>query len=117
MFSQPRSSTSTVDLAVGIDADGRVVRLDPAAIGGTDQIIQAARTLGDSVRSGATDPLCAEIASRVSARWAEVVMVEIATETHDVVGWFDAEPDPATGQPTPIRREVHSSCPVERGAS
>lgn len=117
MFSQPRSAESTVDLAVGVDAEGRQVRLDPAAIGGSDQIIQAARALGDSVRSGTTDALCGEIASRVSGRWPEVVSIQIATETHDVVGWFGADADPQTGQPKPVRRQVHTTCPVDRATS
>lgn len=74
-------------------------RLNPREISGTDQPMQAAMTVGQAVRQGAADELCAEIAEHLS----ELGSVWIVTDTYDAIAWFD-------GVEEPIRREVHATC-------
>jgi hypothetical protein len=108
MFANPRATTSTVDLARGLTPSGAAVTLDPSALSGTDQIIQAARTITREIQAGDADALCAEIAARVverqrSGAWPDVERIEVATETHNVVEWFESSRDPLT-------RTVHATC-------
>ncbi len=107
MFSFPRDRDSTVNVAIGFGADGQPVTLSPESIAGSDQVIHAARAVGDAVRSDAAPALCEEIARRVAAGSTPAASIEIVTETFDVVDWFD-------GDTEPDQRVVHARCEVRR---
>jgi hypothetical protein len=100
MFSLARPAETTVSSAAGFDAAGNRVTLSPRVVGGTAEVIQAAGTIGQAISSGSTEALCAEVLAKAPPA---VVAVEIATETYDVVGYFD-------GDEEPIRRTVHARC-------
>jgi hypothetical protein len=100
MFASDRPAQASFRTVVGVDASGSPVRLSPADIGGTDQVIQAAATVGRAIADGEADQLCAEVADRVGA---DVVAVEVVTERYDTIAWFD-------GHETPAERVVHARC-------
>jgi hexokinase len=102
MFAAARPAETSSRSAVGVDAAGEFLRLSPADIGGTDQVIQAAATIRQAVENDTTDELCDEIAERISGR---AVAVEVVTERYDTIAWFD-------GRTEPIERRVHARCPV-----
>lgn len=109
MFSHDRGRVATIDTAVGVHADGTWERLNPNLVAGGIEVIHAAVTVTESVRRGDTPALCAEIAARVASSSArrDVVAVEVVSETHDVVTWFD-------GPDVPLSRTVHATCEVAR---
>lgn len=108
MFSTKRSTAESVDTAVAIDAAGRIERLGPERIAGTDEIILATATVGGAIAAGTTDQLCQEIARRVASVGPDsAVTVEVVTERFDAVRWYD-------GDREPLDRRVHSDCPVPR---
>jgi len=109
MFASRRSSAEQVTTAVAVADDGRVVRLSPERIAGTDEVIQAAATVRTAVQQGRADDLCAEIATRLAGADADsgvVVAVEVVTERYDAPDWF-------AGRRDPLERVVHARCPVE----
>jgi hypothetical protein len=108
MFSTRRTTSESVDTAVALDASGRIERLGPERIAGTDEIILATATVGGSIAAGTTDELCAEIAERVASVGPDTaVTVAVVTERFDAVAWYD-------GDHEPLARTVHSECPVPR---
>ena len=109
MFSHDRGRVATIPTAVGYRADGARVRLSPDLVAGGIEVIHAAVTVDESVRRGDTPALCAEIAARVAraASRRDVVRVEVVSETHDVIAWFDG-----AGEPSAVT--VHASCAVPR---
>ena len=82
------------------------MRLDPVAIGGTSEVMQASETLDLAVVLGEPElsRLCAEIAGRVVAD-PELVAVELRSETYDAIAWFDGDHQPSSSI-THIRCEV-----------
>lgn len=102
MFANRRPSVSVFDIAVLVDPDGLEHRLDPMAVGGTDQPVQAVETVRQAIRAGETDALCAEIARGLDAGG----VVEVISVRYDTVAWF-------AGDRAPVRRDVHASCPTE----
>jgi hypothetical protein len=96
MFSSPRGRDVAVATAVGIDAAGGAHRLDPALIGGTGEVMLAATTVRLAVDAGEDElvRLCREIASRAAGD-PGLVAVELRTEIHDAVAWFDGDREPA----------------------
>jgi hypothetical protein len=109
MFAAGRGRDVTVATAVGVDRAGGAHRLDPVAIGGTGEVMQAAETVGLAVRAGEPElgRLCAEIATRLAAD-GEYIAVEIRSEGHDAVAWFDGDREPSASV-THVRCEVPSS--------
>jgi hypothetical protein len=100
MFSLARPQETTVNSAAGFDAAGTRVRLSPRVVGGTVEVIQAAGTIVQAIGAGTTADLCREVLAEAPA---EVVAVEIVTETYDVIDYFD-------GDETPRERTVHARC-------
>ena len=100
MFSLARPAETSVSTAVGFDAGNDRITLSPRIVGGTVEVIQAAGTIAQAIRSGATGELCSEVLERVPST---VVAVEIVTETYDVIDYFDGNEDP-------ISRTVHARC-------
>jgi hypothetical protein len=107
MFATDVGRTAVVDTARGLRADGSAVTLSPRLVTGTDEVILAASTVANAVAAGPdrTARLCTEIAGRLGASRPEVVLVRIATETLDAVGYFD-------GDTTASAVEVRATCPV-----
>jgi hypothetical protein len=107
MFSEDRGRESALPTAVGVTADGTVRRLSPELISGGYEPIRAFATVDASIAKGDTDALCGEIAERTAAqRTSDVVAIEVVTEVHDVVSWFD-------GQKEPSQRIVHARCGLD----
>ena len=100
MFSLARPQETTVSSAAGFDAAGTRLRLSPRVVGGTGEVIQAAGTVGQAIGAGTTDDLCREVLAEAPDN---VVVVEIVTETYDVIAYFD-------GDEEPLERTVHSRC-------
>lgn len=107
MFSAPRGLTSTVSVAVGIDAEGTSVTLSPESIAGSDQVIHAARAVIAAIRADSANALCREVAGRVAGSSSPAVGIEIVTEEFDSIAWFE-------GDRVPESRQVHAECPVPR---
>jgi hypothetical protein len=105
MFTQLRPRVATIELAVGLDAEGRDVRLDPEAVGGTVEVIQAVATVGRSIRESRADDLCREVAQRLAQRRSAAVAVAVVTDRYDVVEAL-VSPGP------PQHRTIHARCPV-----
>ena len=99
MFSVARPQQATVNSAVGFDGAGAELTLRPLDIGGTREVIQAAATISRPISRGETDELCEEVLSKVE----EAAVIEIVTETYDVVAYFDDDQDP-------LQRIVHARC-------
>jgi hypothetical protein len=105
MFSGAVSSEVDLTLAVGIDAAGERVELDPTLIAGTDEVIVAGGTLRIAVREGRTDELCAEIAERLRDAGRDgIVAVRVVTDAVDAVGWYEGDRSRVT--------TLHTECPV-----
>lgn len=99
MFSVARPQQATVSSAVGFDASGAEVTLRPTDIGGTREVIQAAATISRAISRGEAAELCEEVLSNVPA----AAVVEIVTETFDVIAYFDESEEP-------LQRIVHAKC-------
>ncbi len=101
MFAHPRERVTHFYAAVLVDPAGDEHRLDLRVVGGTDQPVQAAMTIGQAVRAGEADALCAEIASQVD----RTGRVEVRTVWYDSPGWFG-------GVEEPVDLVVHAECEV-----
>lgn len=99
MFAHPRARVSRFDVAVLIDAEGGLRRLDPSEVGGTDQPVQAAMTLRQAIRADTADVLCAEIAAGLETDGT----VRLMSERYDTIAWF-------RGQRDPVDQSVHAEC-------
>ncbi len=99
MFATDRPTEASFATVVAVAPEGTTDRLTPRAIGGTDQVIQAAATVAQAVRNGEAEQLCREILDRVDGP----TQLEVVTETYDTIEWFD-------GNETPISRTVHATC-------
>jgi hypothetical protein len=100
MFSLARPQQTTVSSAAGYDSAGRRITLSPTVVGGTREVIQAAGTVVQAIRSGSSDELCREVLDKANT---QVVAVEIVTEVYDVIAYFD-------GDEAPVQRTVHARC-------
>ena len=105
MFSEDRGREASIATAVGLDAAGTVVRLDPESIGGADEVILAAATVSDAIRRGEVDQLCTEIATRLVG--SDIASVVVRTERIDVVAHI-ADDAP------PLSVRDHGNCEVPR---
>ncbi|HUP76479.1 MAG TPA: hypothetical protein VM282_25820 [Acidimicrobiales bacterium] len=109
MFSYDRGRESALPTAVGVTDDGRIRRLSPELISGGYEPVRAFATVGASIANGDTPGLCREIAQRTSrTRAADFVAIEVVTEVHDVVAWFE-------GHEEPSQRIVHARCALDTG--
>lgn len=108
MFSRPRPARERVDRAVGLRGDERVAL--PLRVVGGEEPMQVVVTLRRAIRSGRAGTLCGDVAGRVAADpgLADVDAVEIASEVHDALAYFDSE------DPAPVRRDVRARCEVRR---
>jgi hypothetical protein len=109
MFSYDRGRESSLPTAVGVAADGTVLRLSPELISGGYEPVRAFATVEASIANGDTEVLCGEIAERTAeGRKPDVVAIEVVTEVHDVIAWFQ-------GQKEPLQRIVHARCDITAG--
>ncbi|WP_438009332.1 hypothetical protein WME89_12010 [Sorangium sp. So ce321] len=109
MFSWGRHDARTaVERAVGVDSRGGRRPIPPRLVG-SEEVLQAKATLAQSIRQGAraTRALCRGIAARVAEQsgQADLVSVEIRTDTFDAVAFFE-------GQEAPIDSKLHATCKV-----
>jgi hypothetical protein len=106
MFSSSLDATVPVDAVVGRTADGDQVRLSPAVIAGTDEVIQAGAAVRAAIRSGpsSSGELCDEVAARLAGS-DDLATVEVRTDVLDAVAWF-------RGDRAPRSSSVHATCPV-----
>jgi hypothetical protein len=109
MFSWGRHDARTaVERAIGVDSRGERRPIPPRLVG-SEEVLQAKATLAQSIRQGAraARALCRGVAARVAEddRYADVVKVEIRTDTFDAVAFFD-------GHETPVDSKLHATCKV-----
>ncbi len=102
MFASPRGGEQELTVARGVGPDGRVVRLSPEAIAGTDEVIQASGAVRRAVADGRAAELCSRIAAGLDPD--EVSAVEVATDRIAAVAV-------AAGAP-PESTIVHARCEV-----
>lgn len=113
MFSTNKDPSTTVDQAVGIDAQGAAEPLPPRALG-TDEVLQARATISRAVRGGKAQSaaLCKAVAERIAgdASFASVRRVEIRTVSYDSLDWF------VRGERKPKSQRTHAKCAVPRSS-
>jgi hypothetical protein len=102
IYATAREDVVSISTAVGIDAAGRVRRLDMATIADTDDPLIAESLVDHAIHSGGADRLCAEIAARAAA---DIDAIEVVEEHHDVVAR-------ASGKDSLVKRSVHAQCRV-----
>jgi hypothetical protein len=100
MFARDRGRLVEVPTVVAV-REGEVERLNPTAIAGTDQVIEASVVVGDAVRAGPA--AAAALCDDVLARAGDVDEVQVVVERHDAVRW-------AAGDDEPDERRVVASC-------
>lgn len=102
MFTAERGQVVEVATVVVV-RDGERARLSPEEVGGTDEIVSAAVTVGDAVAAGpaAVAALCADVAARVTGPGE----LEVVTERHDAV-------DLLRDDAAPLAVTVHGRCPA-----
>jgi hypothetical protein len=106
MFATTPPAARTVQVAHGLDADGRIRRLSPAVIGGSAEIVHAYSTLRRAAGDGDSARLCTEIATRVARSGpSDVRTVVVAEERHDLVASL-------VDGLEPLDRTEHARCPV-----
>ena len=110
MFSYNRGRESALPTAVGVTLDGQIRRLSPELISGGYEPVRAFATVEASIDNGDTAELCEEIAVRTVKNRDDLVAIEVVTEVHDVVAWFE-------GHKEPSQRIVHARCPLDAGRS
>ena len=107
MFSYDRGRESALPTAVGVTDAGEIRRLSPELISGGYEPVRAFATVEASIANGDTADLCREIAQRTArTRAADLVAIEVVTEVHDVVAWFDGDNEPS-------QRIVHARCGLD----
>jgi hypothetical protein len=99
MFTADRPSVAGFATVVRIAGSGERERLDPTAIGGTDQPVQASATVRQAIRGGQELELCREITDRVGGDGK----LQIVTERYDTIEWF-------RGRKDPVSSVVHAEC-------
>jgi hypothetical protein len=106
MFSFPQDEVTELPSAVAV-VDGEPVRLSPELIGGTEEVIVAFHTVRRAIRAGpdSVATFCADVADRVRAAGLGATAVQVVTERHDSVAWFD-------GDREALEVTVHGECPV-----
>jgi hypothetical protein len=113
MFSTNKDPSTTVDQAVGIDAQGSAEPLPPRALG-TDEVLQARATISRAVRGGKAQSaaLCKAVAERIAndSSFAGALGVEIRTVSYDSLDWF------VRGERKPKAQRTHASCEIARKA-
>ncbi|UJR85668.1 hypothetical protein [Sandaracinus amylolyticus] len=110
MFSHARPRELVMVHALGLDDAGARTPLPPMISAANREVLQSMATLQHAVRGGRARAQCEEIAARVAADDGldHVVGVEIATDTFDVVAYFEED------RTEPLARDVHVSCRVPR---
>jgi len=109
MFARARKARMQLTTVLGVREGGGTTTLSPELIADAHWVNLAARVVRDTVAKGpaATDALCRKVAARVAADRADVLELQIVTETFDVVA---ASADDAP----PTSRKVLTTCPVRR---
>lgn len=89
IYSGARSGTVTFVTVWGLTDDGAQIEVGMDVIGRSDDPLVVAGELRAAIRAGTAGARCIEIARRVAD--AEVVAVEIVTETHRTVSYLQGE--------------------------
>ncbi len=103
MFTARRGRIASVNVVVGRDRTGKVVRLDPTLIADTDEVMLAAETVTASIIEGHADDLCGDVAERIDP--SKIDVVEVRTEQYDTVDWLHGDREPR-------QFEVRARCEV-----
>lgn len=84
MFARDRERVSSFHAVVLVTDDGTERLLRPSEVGGTDQPVQAARTVQQAIGRDEAAELCAEIAAGLDG----TTRLEVVTRRYDAVAWF-----------------------------
>lgn len=104
MYAFRRARLDTFQVVLGIDATGADRPLSLRVVADTDDPLIGESLVAQAIRDGRADRLCEQVAHRVDAGVARVLVVE---EVHDVVAR-------ARGEPSRTKRVVHAECAVTR---
>ena len=104
MYAFERARTDRFETVVGESSAGDLVPLSIRVIANTDDPLIAEALVANSIRTGTSDQLCAQVAQRVGPGIARVLVVE---EVHDVV---QRAQDSSSVQ----ERVVRATCEVPR---
>lgn len=104
MYATARSNDVAFVTAWGFHANGERHELGLDVIGSSDDPLVVAGELRASIRAGAAEERCLEIAMRASNE-PSIVSIEVTTERHDVVAH-------TRGEESLLERTVHASCSV-----
>ncbi len=104
MYATARSNDVAFATAWGRGVNGERLELGLGVIGSSDDPLIVAGELRASIRAGAAEDRCQEIARRASSE-PSIIWIEVTTERHDVVAH-------ARGEASLIERTVHASCAV-----
>lgn len=110
MFSSRRDSAVQIHHVVAWSREGAHRPVSPELVG-TDEIMQAHRTIKIAVRQGRADSLCREVAKRIARdtrAWLDVDALVVRTDRYDAVAYFQVGPKP-------LRTTVRAQCEVPRG--
>jgi hypothetical protein len=92
MFARDPGRVVELATVVAVGPDGRVTRLSPELIAGTDQVIQAGETVRHAIDGGpsTTAALCREVAGGVDPP----ATIAVVIEEHDAVAWSAGDREP-----------------------
>jgi hypothetical protein len=92
MFTRDGGRVVDQPTVVAVSPGGRIDRLSPEVIAGTDQVMQAAMTVHRAVETGpaASRALCEEVAGRVDAP----ANVAVVVERYDPIAWSEGDVEP-----------------------
>lgn len=107
MFATHRGDQVEIPTAVGVGADGEIMRLSPGLLAGANEPILAVRTAATAVGTGEAASWCAEVSRRLhdDGGYPGITKIEVRTERHDVLGTVIDGDDP-------LAIDVHAQCGV-----
>jgi hypothetical protein len=104
MYAFRRGRLDTFQVVLGVDATGADRPLPLRVVANTDDPLIGESLVAQAIRAGSADRLCEQIAGRVDATTATVLVAE---EVHDVIAR-------ARHKPSLTKRTVHAECAVTR---
>ncbi|MEP6661176.1 MAG: hypothetical protein ABJD24_14770 [Acidimicrobiales bacterium] len=104
MYAFRRGRLDTFQVVLGVDATGADHPLSLRVVANTDDPLIGESLVAQSIRAGRADRLCEQVALRVDAATAKVLVAE---EVHDVIAR-------ARHKPSLTKRTVYAECAVTR---
>lgn len=109
MFAKPRPRVARIPHVVAFTAESRHRPVPPDRLG-TDEVMQAFRTVDIAIARGDAEALCQRVRATLAGdtAWADAVRIEVREDWFDVIAYW-------RGDRKPRKQKIAASCP--RGAS